>query len=401
MHSTPHPRSSASTHGAKNRWGAVVLVAAATCVVVAAEMTPVGLLSPMSASLHQSEGTVGLSLTITGVVAAFTAPFMPIITGRIDRRSTLIVLMLLVAVANALTALSTEFLVLASARVVLGVSMGGVWSLAASLAPRLVTTRAIGLATTIIFSGIAIASVVGVPAAATIGDALSWNAAFWTLSGAAALIALAMIFVLPTMPSSGAIPLRTLVATLRNHGVRVGLVITALLVMAHFTTYTYVRPALEAFAGIDGSLVGTMLLVYGILGVIGTFSSGPISARKPGTVVIVLSLGLVATLALMPVLATTAVVAAICMAVWGLFYGGVSVSTQAWVAHAAPEHRESVSALWVSVFNASIAVGALTGGPVLDAVGPGAVFWVGAGLALIALLCAITWTPGSGPRRRR
>lgn len=383
-------RSSRSGHDGKNRWAAVALVALATFVVVAAEMMPVGLLTPIGTSLRESEGTIGLSLTITGLVAAITAPFVPIVTGRIDRRSTLIVLMLLVAGANALTALSADFFTLALARVALGVSMGGVWALAAGFGPRLVRTRRIGLATTIIFSGIAFASVLGVPVGTYLGAAFTWNAAFWALAGAATAIALAMVIVLPSAPSSGPLPLRALGVAFRVPGVRAGLALTILLVTAHFAAYTYVRPALEAFAGLDASLIATILLVYGILGIAGNYASGPVAAIHPRIVVVILSLGIVGTLALFPVIATAAVTAGLVMAAWGLFYGGVSVSTQAWITHAAPELREAVSALWVGAFNASIALGAFSGGQVLDGAGPRAVFWISAGIAAVALLLAAT-----------
>jgi len=385
---TPNRTATSEPH-VKNQWDAVVLVALATFIVVAAEMMPIGLLTPIGAALAESEGTIGLSLTITGLVAAATAPFVPIVTSRIDRRPTLIILMLIVAAANALTAVAPNFTVLAIARVLLGVSMGGVWALAASLAPKLVKTLSVGLATTIIFSGIAVASVLGVPVGTYIGAAAGWNAAFWVLAAAATLIALAMIFVLPKMPSSGALPLSSLAAAFRNPGVRVGLTITALLVTAHFAAYTYVRPALESFAGLNASLIGTMLLVYGILGIVGNFISGPTAAKSPKSVVANLSLGIAVTLLLFPSLATTAIAAALLMAAWGLFYGGVSVSTQTWIAHAAPAQREAVSALWVSIFNASIALGALTGGQIYDGTGPNLVFWITGGIAAIALLFAI------------
>ncbi|WP_197072094.1 MFS transporter [Microbacterium oxydans] len=384
------PRSSMQD---RNRWGAVVLVAAATFIVVAAEMMPVGLLTPMSGSLRESEGTVGLSLTITGVAAAVTAPFVPIVTGRIDRRSTLIALMTLVAAANALTAIAPSFLILAIARVILGVSMGGVWALAASLAPKLVSSRSLGLATTIIFSGIAVASVLGVPVGTFIGDAVNWNAAFWVLAAAATAIALAMAIVLPEMPSTTTIPLGALALAFRNPGVRAGLAITALLVIVHFAAYTYVRPALETFGGFAPAVIGTMLLIYGDLGILGNFVAGPISSRNSKVVAIGLSLGIAGVLALFPSVAITPVAAAISMAMWGFVYGGVSVTTQTWIAQASPEQREAVSALWVSVFNASIAFGAFTGGRWLDGTGPAQVFWINAGIALLAVLVAVTCAP--------
>ncbi|MBF4551119.1 MFS transporter [Pseudoclavibacter sp. VKM Ac-2888] len=386
-------------HGTRNRWGAVALMAAATFIVVAAEMMPVGLLTPMSASLAEGEGTIGLSLTITGLVAAVTAPFIPIVTGRIDRRATLIALMVLVVAANALTAISDTFLVLAAARVLLGLSMGGVWALAASLAPRLVGARAVGLATTVIFSGIALASVLGVPIGTYVGAVLGWNAVFWGLAIAAALIALAMATTLPAMPSEEEVPFNVLVLAFKNPGVRVGLAITALLVTGHFSAYTYVRPALEVVAGLGAPVIGTLLVIYGALGIVGNFVAGPPAAKVPRVVIVSLSLGLVCVLALFPSLATATVAAAVLMAAWGFFYGGVSVSTQAWIARAAPEHRESVAALWVSVFNASIALGAFAGGRLLDSMGPSPVFWVSAGIGVTAFLMAIIRAPESDARR--
>lgn len=381
----------------KNQWGSVALVALATFVVVSAEMMPIGLLSPIGAALTESEGTIGLSLTITGLVAATTAPFMPIVTGRFDRRPTLVILMLIVAAANALTAVAPNFAVLAIARVLLGVSMGGVWALAASLAPNLARPRSVGLVVTIIFSGIALASVFGVPVGTYIGDAAGWNAVFGILAAAATSIALAMVFVLPKMPSSGTLPLSSLKRAFRNPGVRGGLTITALLVTAHFAAYTYVRPALESIAGLSAASIGTMLLIYGIVGIVGTFISGPSAARSPKITVVILSLGVTVTLLLLPALADTAITAAVFMAAWGLFYGGVSVSTQTWIAHAAPAHREAVSALWVGIFNASIAFGAFTGGQIHDGTGPRILFWIAGGVAAISLL----WAAGANRTSRR
>ncbi|SEF12422.1 Predicted arabinose efflux permease, MFS family [Arthrobacter alpinus] len=392
-----HARSSTpSEQHSENRWGAVLLVALATFIVVAAEMMPVGLLTPIGVTLAQSEGTIGLSLTITGLVAAATAPFVPVLTSRIDRRTTLVVLMFLVAVANSLTAVSPNFAVMAAARILLGMSMGGVWALAASLAPKLVKPRSVGLGTTIIFSGIAVASVLGVPAGAYIGAAFGWNAAFWVLAAAATMITLAMIVVLPKMPPGAGVPLSSLSAAYRNPGVRVGLAITAFIVTAHFAAYTYVRPALESFAGLNASLIGTMLLIYGILGIIGNFIAGPTAAKTPKAVVTILSLGIAATLALFPSLATSTIAAALLMAAWGLFYGGISVSTQAWTAQAEPAHREAVAALWVSIFNASIALGSFTGGQIYDGAGPNIVFWITAGTATLAFLLAIYPKVGPG-----
>ncbi|WP_275006020.1 MFS transporter [Promicromonospora iranensis] len=372
-----------------NRWGAVTLIALAVFIVVAAEMMPVGLLTPIGTSLAESEGTIGLSLTITGLVAAVTAPFVPVLTGRIDRRTALVVLMFLVGASNVLTAVATSFAVMSAGRVLLGVSMGGVWALAASLAPRLVTARSVPTATAIVFSGIAVASVIGVPVGTYVGAIAGWPAAFWSLAVAATGVALAMTAVLPSMPPAAPLPLRVLASAVGHPRVLGGLAITAFLVTAHFAAYTYVRPALESFAGLNASRIAAILLLYGVLGIVGNFVAGLTATHAPTVVVGILSLGIAAALALMPSVATTAAAAAVLMAVWGLLYGGVSVSTQTWFAHAVPAQREAASALWVSAFNASIALGAFTGGQVYDRTGPQFLFWVTAGIAAVALLVAV------------
>ncbi len=190
--------------------------------------------------------------------------------------------MLVVAAANALTALAPSFVFLAVARVLLGVSMGGVWALAASLAPKLVGSRSVGLATTIIFSGIAVASVLGVPAGTYIGGSRRMERGVLDSQLRGDADRDRMIAVLPTMPADRALSLGSLVAAFRNPGVRVGFAITALIVTAHFAAYTYVRPGgLEFFAGLNASQVGTMLLIYGAFGVVGNFIAGPSAAKSP------------------------------------------------------------------------------------------------------------------------
>lgn len=393
--SSPRSASPASSpRGTENRWAAVLLVAASTFVVVAAEMMPVGLLTPMGSSLQVSGGTVGLSLTITGLVAAATAPFVPAVAGRSDRKTVLVVLMALVALANALTAVAPTFAVVACARVVLGAGMGAVWALAASLAPQLVERRSVGAATTLVFSGIAVASVLGVPVGTFVGGVVGWRASFWGLAAAAALVSAAMVVVLPPMRPEAHPALGRVSSVLRRRGVASGLVLTVFLVTAHFAAYTYVRPALERLVGLDDSQIGTMLVVYGVLGVVGTFAVGPVAVRVPKPVCTVLALGVAATLVVLPLVGTwSLVVVAALVGVWGLSYGGVSVSTQSWMAAAAPADRELTSALWVAVFNASIALGALGGGQVYDRAGPTSVFWVAAGFAAVALVVASVSAP--------
>ncbi|PDP87392.1 MFS transporter [Glycomyces fuscus] len=371
-------------------------MALGTFTVVTTEMLPVGLLTPMGASLGVTEGTAGLTLTVTGLVAAATAPFVPALTGRADRRVVLVGLMVLLAAANLLSAWAPNFAVMVTARVLVGLGMAGVWALAAGLAPRLVPERSVGSATSAVFSGIAVASVLGVPVGAYVGALADWRAAFAAFAALALLVAVAMAVLLPGLPSERAARRSGVTGLLRNPRVATGLLLAVLLVTGHFAAYTYVRPVLEATAGVGAGLIGTMLLVYGVAGVVGNFASGPRAVRAPRATLVVLSAALGGSVLLLPWIGVTVLGAGVLMVVWGLAYGGVSVSAQSWMMRAAPEEREAVSSLFVGVFNGSIALGTLVGGLVLDGAGGTALLWLAAALTLGALATALV---GRAPAR--
>ncbi|MBB6174377.1 putative MFS family arabinose efflux permease [Nocardiopsis mwathae] len=369
-------------------WLAVIAVAIGTFTVVTSEMMPVGLLTPMGASLGVTAGTAGLTLTITGLVAAVAAPAAPLVIGRADRRTVLIALMVLLAGANLLAAWAPNFTVMVVARVLIGLGMGGVWALAGALAPRLVPERSVGAATATIFSGIAVASVLGVPIGAYIQALFGWRESFVAIAGLALVVAVAMAVLLPRLPSERATRLSGVTGVLANPRVTTGLILALLLVTGHFAAYTYIRPVLEGVSGIGAGVIGTMLLVYGIAGIVGNFVAGPRAADAPRTTIVVLSAGLGTAVLLVPFFGTAALGAGALMVLWGLAYGGVSVSVQTWMMKSAPEEAESVTALFVGVFNAGIALGAFAGGQVMDSFGGVSVMWLAGALAIGALLVA-------------
>ncbi|MFF8594536.1 MFS transporter [Streptomyces sp. NPDC015220] len=364
----------------------MVAVAAGTFTVVTSEMLPVGLLTPIGGALDVSEGTAGLTLTVTGLVAAFSAPLVTSAVGRIDRRVVLCSLMLLLALANVMAAWSPSFAVMMAARVLIGVGMGGVWSLAGGLGVRLVAAKSVGPATSMIFSGIAVASVLGVPAGVYIGELAGWREAFLAVAGLAVVVTVAMAVLLPPLPAEKAVALGGVMRLFGDSRVVTGLAVVALLVTGHFAAYTYVRPVLEEVSGVQDSVIGTLLLVYGIAGIAGNFVVGAQVGRSVRGVLVVISLALAASVMLVPLLGLSVAGAAILLVVWGLAYGGVSVSTQTWLALAAPQAREGVTSLFVGVFNGAIALGAFVGGRAVDGLGTESVLWLGGALALGALL---------------
>ncbi|MGY6651543.1 MFS transporter [Amycolatopsis sp. TRM77291] len=361
-------------------------LAGATFTVVTSEMLPVGLLTPISRDLRVTEGAAGLTLTVTGLVAAVSAPLLIPVLRNLDRRAVLFALMALLVAGNLLAAWSPGFSVMLVARVLVGIGMGGVWAIAASLAVRLVPPRSVGSATSLIFSGIAVASVLGVPAGTYLGELVGWRAAFLGAGGLSLVVLAALAMSLPPLPGEGAVRLGEMLRLAGVPRVRLGLTVVALIVIGHFAAYTYVRPVLEEVSGVSAGQIGTLLLVYGLFGVAGNFASGAGAARSPRATLLVLGVTLSATMALVPILGLTMPPAAALLVAWGLAYGGVSVASQSWMLVAAPEAREAASALFAGVFNAAIAAGALVGGLATDAAGTTAVMWLGGAFAAGAVL---------------
>ncbi|MYS57194.1 MULTISPECIES: MFS transporter [Streptomycetaceae] len=380
---------------AKN-WSAVAAVAAGTFSVVTSEMLPVGLLTSIGGELHASDGTAGLAVTVPGVVAAVSAPLTTVLSGRLDRRWLLVSLPALLAVANLLSAVAPSIAVLVALRVLVGVAIGGVWAIAAGLAVRLVPKVSVGRATSLIFSGIALASVLGVPAGTLIGQLFGWRAAFAAAGTATLLVTGALALLLPPLPVDRAVRFTDVPALLRGRRLRLGLVVVLLLVTGHFAAYTYVQPALERLWGVGHGLVSPLLLGYGVAGVVGNFVGGAGSARNPRGVLVVICTVLGAVVLTMSFGGVRTGVAVVLLAVWGLAYGGVSVSTQSWLMVTAPHAKEAVSALFVTVFNTAMSLGALAGGRAVDVFSLAGAMRLG-GLLVLAALVAVVLTGSLRP----
>lgn len=377
-------------------WLGVGAVTAGTFTVVTSEMLPVGLLTPIGSALRVSEGRAGLALTVTGLVAALSAPLVTAALGRVERRAVLCGLMAVLALGNLGSAWAPTFGVLMGARVLVGVGMGGVWAIAASLAARLVPARSVTAATSLVFSGVAVASVLGIPAGTFVGALAGWRAAFVAAAGLALLVLVAMAASLPRLPATDAVALSGVLRLTRQPGLRVALLAVAFLVTGHFAAYTYVRPVLEEVTGVGAETIGTLLLIYGVAGVAGNFAAGAAAARAPRKTLIAIGSVLAAAAIALPLLGASLPQTFVLMVVWGLSYGGVSVSTQSWVFAASPGAEEGASALFAGVFNAAIALGASAGGLAADGITVAAAMWLGGALAVVAVLVAAF---GSGARR--
>ncbi|KIZ16574.1 transporter [Streptomyces natalensis ATCC 27448] len=367
-------------------WLAVVSVMLGIFAIVTTEILPIGLLTSIGSSFTISDGMAGLMMTMPGFLAAIAAPLVTAATARFDRRVMLCVFMLLLALANFLAAAASNYWLVLTSRIMVGITIGGFWSIGAGLAERLVPPASVGRATAVIFSAVPLGSVLGVPTGTLIGDLAGWRTAFTVMGTLTVGVLVMLLLLVPPLPPVQATRLGVLSGMLRSVKTRFALLLTFLVVLAHFGTYTYVTPFLEQVTHASGGLITTFLLLYGAAGILGNFLGGAWVARYPRTV-FGLAAGLIATVTLLlPALGCWEVGAVILLIVWGIAYGAVPVASQTWFSKAAPHAPEAATVLFTASFQATFSIGALVGGVILDRTSPSAVMLLGGCTAALMVL---------------
>jgi len=370
-------------------WGAVVSMTLGVFGLVTAEFLPASLLTPMAADLGVSEGLAGQAVTATAVVALVTSLLVSTATRRIDRRYVLLAFSILLTVSNLLVAFAPGLPALLLARVVLGVALGGFWTMSAATVMRLVPEALVPRALSLLFSGVSAATVAAAPLGSYFGDIIGWRGVF-VIAAVLGLLALAVQFAtLPRMAPSGTTRLRTLVEVLARPQVGFGMLAVLLVFTGHFAFFTYIRPFLETVTGVGITGVSGILLGFGIANFLGTFLGGVLLERSMRLTMMlmpltmgILGLGLVVVGGGAPV-ANTAMVA-----LWGVAFGAVPVAWSTWLTRTVPDEAESAGGLLVAAVQLAIATGAAAGGAIFDVSGALGVF-TGAGFVLLVAAAMI------------
>ena len=367
-------------------WVAVFSLAMGVFGLLTAEYLPASLLTPMAADLGVSEALAGQAVTVTAVVALFAGLLVPRLTRSIDRRLVLLSFTGLMILSNALVALSSSMGVLLVMRVLLGVALGGFWSMAAAVAMRLVPPQRVPRALSIIFSGIAVGTVVSVPLGSYLGGLLGWRSAFWAATAVGGLTFAFQWFTLPRMaPRKAALP-ESVAGLLRRPGVAVGMLGCVLAHTGQYALFTYIRPTLESLGQMSADGLALILLGFGVANFVGTLLAGWLMERSLKVTLVVMP-ALVGVAALGMLLLPVGVGGlAILVALWGLAFGGVPVAWSSWVARAVPDQAESAGGMVVAAVQSSIAAGAALGGLVFGMGGIVAVLAVAATVMLLASL---------------
>ncbi len=371
-------------------WGAVVSLSLGVFGLVTAEFLPASLLTPLAQDLGITEGTAGQAVTATAVIGAIAAPTMSIITKRIDRRHVMLGLTLLLIVSSVLAATAWSLPSLLFARVLLGMALGGFWSMSAAIAMRLVPSDVFPRAMSIILTGVSVATVCAAPIGAYVSDVWGWRTAFMLAAAVGFVTLIVQFATLPKLPPVSVSSFRSLLDVSRNPMVRVVLLVVLLTASGHFAGFTYVRAFLEQVPVLTIENVSLVLLAFGIGGFFGNFAGGFLAERNLKAAVMLAPLLIAVSAVALLLQGASPVISAIAVAAWGFAFGAVPVGVQTWMVRAAPDQAESAGGLLVATFQVAIALGAVFGGMLVDNSGVASAFaYSGTAtlLAAIAVAC--------------
>ncbi|MCS4236854.1 MFS transporter [Stenotrophomonas sp. BIGb0135] len=378
-------------------WGGVLAMTLCVFALIASEFMPVSLLTPLAADLGVTEGLAGYGIAISGAFAVLTSLSISRLAGSIDRRTLLLTLTALMAVSGGVVALAPNYPVYMAGRALVGVVIGGFWSLSAATAMRLVPAAKVPRALAIFNSGNALATVVAAPLGSYLGGMIGWRGAFLCLLPVAA-IALAWQWVcLPSMAAERRQSHGGVIALLRRREVALGMIACGAFFMGQFALFTYVRPFLERVTGAGTAAVPLLLLAIGASGFVGTLAIGAFIRRglyrTLVTIPALMALIAVALVPLGPHLWPTAAL----LSAWGLLATAAPVGWWSWLARTFTDNAEAGGGLMVAVVQCSIALGSTVGGLLFDSVGFASTFLASAGLLLIAALLAHVTAAGAAP----
>ncbi|WP_240796386.1 MFS transporter [Streptomyces sp. RFCAC02] len=372
---------------ASRAWLGVAAITASLFVFLTTELMPVGLLTPLSNSLDISVGAAGLMVTAQGVAAGLGVPFIVAWTRRVNRRLLLSTLLAILALGNLITAISPNYPLILTTRLVMGFASGVFWAIGVSMAMRIVPERQASKAAAVVMSGISIATVVGIPLGTIIESYTDWRTTFAIWAGLSVLVFLAVAATVPSLPSANAVSVREVFELpLKNVQLRTVLFIVVFFVLGHFGAYTFVRPFLEDSASATATFITVVLIIFGIGGAVGNFVAGYTVNKSVRGTFVVGGAGLITALLLLLTTGDGKAGVIVALVLWGLSFGAVQLSQVNMTLAAAPETFEAAMSLNTMAYNTSIALGALLGGLFADDMSVTSVVWFGVALTGASLL---------------
>ncbi|ENM8381789.1 MFS transporter [Vibrio alginolyticus] len=356
------------------------------------EFVIVGLIPTMASDLNVSLPSAGLLVSLYALGVAVGAPVLTALTGNWKRKYVLLSVMALFVLGNLLAWQAPGYNTLVTARILTGLAHGVFFSIGSTIATGLVSKEKAASAIAIMFTGLTVALVTGVPLGTWIGQTFGWQATFLIVAilGIIALIGSALL-VPSNLKQPPATKLSSQVKVLTQPRLLLVYAITALGYGGTFTAFTYLAPILEEVSGFGSSAISLIMLVYGVSVAFGNIWGGKMAdSMRPIKALTAIFSGLIVVLLVFSVTAFNPISAVVTILVWGAFAFGNVPGLQVYVVKLAekysPDAVDVASGLNIAAFNVGIALGSWGGGLIVANAGLMHTPWIGAIVVLGALL---------------
>ncbi|WP_432734503.1 MFS transporter [Maridesulfovibrio sp. FT414] len=367
-------------------WSAVFSLFVGVTSLVAAEFIPISLLTPIAQDLSVTEGMAGQTVTVVGMFAVLTSLLLAPLTKGINRRYILLTFSALLVVSNVMVAAANNYSFLLIGRGLLGICVGGFWSMAAAVTLQLVPTNYVPRALSIIYAGVAAATVISLPVASYLGHLLGWRNVFLLEAtlGAAGLVW--QFIALPSLNADRANDFKNMFRLLRQDWVVLGILATIFSFGGYNVFFTYLRPYLELDLTLNPNSLSLVLGIFGLANCLGTFVAGILFERKFRSCMIVLQCILSVTAILLYQLQGRIWVEILLVIVWGFIWGFMPVGWTSWITRTLADRAEMAGGLSVASIQFSIGGAAAIGGIIYDGSGIEGIFLSAAGFLVFAAI---------------
>ncbi|MCI8209752.1 MFS transporter [Pseudomonas sp. S25] len=367
-------------------WISVGALAVAAFIFITTEFAPVGLLYAIGSSFDMTAAQVGPMLTVYAWTVSLMSLPMMLLTRNVERRLLLKVAIGTLIVSHIVLSLAPNFTMVVISRIGIALAHAVFWSVTASLAVRLAPGGNRARALSLLAMGASLAMVLGIPIGRVLGESMGWRATFVTIAAVAALIWILLTKKLPLLPSQNSGSLKSLPILFKRPALVSLYCVTALVVTANFTAYTYIETFVQSVAGFSEQTTTWMLLLFGLAGLMGSIFFNTLYTRFANHLTVMAIGSLCICLTLMLWASWSIYTLVVVFALWGLAMLCFGILMQSQVIQLAPDATDVASAMHSAIYNVGIGAGALLGSIVVHHLGSAWVGFVGGFLALCALV---------------
>lgn len=384
-----HQQSPLADDTRRGGWPAVFAMTLCVSTLIASEFMPVSLLTPIATDLHVTEGQAGQGIAVSGIFAVVTSLFIAAASRGLDRRVLLLGLTGLMIASGVIVAAAPGFPVFMLGRAMLGVVIGGFWSMSTATVMRLVPEEAVPRALAWLNGGNALATTIAAPLGSYLGQFIGWRGAFFCVVPLAAITFIWLFTTLPQMPNRHRASSIAAFKVLRYRQVPHGMLAVGLFFMGQFGLFTYIRPFLETVTRVGVTTLSLILLALGAAGLAGTYVIGIALKNRLFSLLVVMPLVMAGLAAGLVATGHSPIVVSALLAAWGFIGTAAPVAWWTWVARALPDDAEAGGGLMVAVIQLAITLGATTGGMLFDRSGYKATFHASALLLVLSAMFVV------------